>query len=351
MRTPLKIALLAAAIAAAGIAAAVHWRGHVRCYLFYPECSPFVKVPEEKPWDIPVNPVEKAAYDYSHALPLPPGMPQPVPFDFRTARLQEGYGGKSVGQQYFEHLCATEDVEVIVQSAKDVRGFQILRPRGNIEATRDLNTDRYRLEEVTGHGWLGDGNQLDQDGYRIGVSYVQPMHGIYDYVEYENIEIPKTYYRVERTEDIDHAKRPYGIIAGWAPKHGLIFRVPYVISRVEKQFLSSDFLYTWRGIRRNRDREFGVGGGEYIVVDKSNDSVLSLKRTFNSTYVPNQKSYTNWYGARECPQKNGLISPISLFINRSLNPPLSTNDAFVPKDSQAEYKSYLLKKLESRYEH
>ena len=225
MRTPLKIALLAAAIAAAGIAAAVHWRGHVRCYLFYPECSPFVDVPEEKPWDIPTNPVEKAAYDYSHALPLPPGMPQPVPFDFRAARLKEGYGGKSVGQQYFEHLCATEDVEMIVQPAKDVRGFQILRPRGNIEATRDLNTDRYRLEEVTGHGWLSDGDQLDNEAISIGRRYVQPLSGLYEYVEFESPDEARHYYRVERAEQGDLKRYPHGVEANWRPGSGFPVRM------------------------------------------------------------------------------------------------------------------------------
>ena len=261
MRTPLNIVLLLAAFGASGIAAAVHWRGHVRCYLFYPECSPFVKVPEEKPWDIPTNPVEKAAYDYSHTLPLPPGMPQPVPFDFRAARLKEGYGGKSVGQQYFEHLCATEDVEVIVQPAKDVRGFQILRPRGDIEAMRDLNRDRYRLEEVTGYGWLGDGDQLDREAQGMGDSYVQPLYGVYEYVEYESPENPGNYYRVERTSSGDIERYPHGVSGGWRPDSGMPLDVPYVQQLSSTASLQSHYAYTWRGIRRPRDREFGIGGG------------------------------------------------------------------------------------------
>lgn len=344
MRFTTKLLLAAAAV---GLATAA-WggRGHVRCYLFYPECNPLIKVPAERPWTVPADPVSKAAYDYSHALPLPPQMPKPVPFDFKAARLAEGYGGKSVGQQYFEHLCRTEDVEVIVQPAKDVEGFQVLRPRGNSEAS-PLNKDRYAAEEVTGMGWLTDDDQLDAEPYDdLAATYVQPLYGVYRYVEFEMPGKPGEYWRADRDPHPDVSKHPNGISSNWRT----YVRVPHVQRRILVPEITAPYLYTWRGVRRSRDREFGIGGGEYLVVDKRKRQVLGAKRTFNSTYVPSQLGFTNWFAAREC---GGLdkSQPIPYFVKRVLQPPLNVNDDFVPNNLRGEYHAELERKIKTPYQH
>lgn len=350
-----------ATVAAIGVALvlATQFRGHVRCYLLYPECSPLIPVPKEKPWVIPTGPVERAAYDYSHALQLPPGMPKTVPFDFKAARLAEGYGGKSVGQQYFEHLCKTEDVEVIHKVAKDVDGFQALRPRPWMEVS-PLNTDRYGAEEPTGYGWLSDDDQLDMGTSGGFDAYVQPLSGNYLFVEYQQPEnagkvnvyndvsmsvVPGNYYRIERSIT---GLAEGTVSAGWRPSNATAIRVPYLKQSRVISSPTASYVYTWRGLRRARGREFGIGGGEYLIADKKTGEVMGVKRTFNSTYVPGKSAFTNWFAAREC---GGLdkSTPIPYFVRRVLNPRLDVNDAFVPPRYLNEYRQSLQQEMESRH--
>ena len=72
----------------AGVVASFFWRGHLGCMLGYPECNPLYSVPAMPDWEVPSNRVEKAGYDAAMALQLPEGVLEPVPFDFRGARIK-----------------------------------------------------------------------------------------------------------------------------------------------------------------------------------------------------------------------------------------------------------------------
>ena len=183
------------------------------CPSKYPECrgeSP----PPMPEWNIPTDPQEKAAYDYAHSLPTPPSAPEPVPFDFKAARIVEVGGGHSVAQQYFEHLCRTEAGEYITRRAENVDGFLLLRPRGNLEFTA-ANSDRYGPEEPTGFGWFADHDQLNPKSELLGDSYVQPLYGVYLFVEYQQPGDPSKVIRVERAEAGDTNRYPNGVDANW----------------------------------------------------------------------------------------------------------------------------------------
>lgn len=328
------------------LATLVVWRGAIQCWMSFPECSPFVGVPDMPGWDIPTDPQEKAAYDYAHALPTPPSAPAPVPFDFRAARIVELEGGKHVAQQYFEHLCATEAGEYINRRAENVDGFRLLRPRGKTEGTPE-DLDRYGTEEPSGMGWFSDANQLNADFDLLGSNYVQPLGGLYLYVEYEQPGDPSQVVRVERLAEQHPTKRPSGTEAGWGTHATGALRVPYLIERRQDSILKSRYAYTWRGLRRERDREFGIGGGEFIVVDTENDEVLALKRVFNSTFVPNHPDFTRWSAARDCGQTTPTVPPPApSFIVQVLVPDLHVNDAFVPAEHLSSYHQHLRKKIE-----
>lgn len=335
-------------LAACAAVAAYACRGYLWCSI-HSECNPLMSPAVVRSWQVPTDPAEKAVYDESHALPLPPGMPKPIPFDFRAARISEGYGRKSVAQQYFEHLCRTEDVEVIHAVVKNVDGFQLLRPRPRMEFS-PLNRDRYGAEEPTGYGWASDDNQLDKN-YTFGLDeYLQPLFGVYTYVTYREPTFGNASYRAYRGSDVD-PRFPNGIDSNWAPQRlGTRLNVPYVTRRIRIDDPSTRYAYTWRGIHRPRDREFGIGGGEFLIVDRQTGQVLAAKRTFNSTYVPRNPAYTNWAGARECW---GLekSDPIPRFVKRVLNPPLDVNDAYVPAKYRERYHEFLKAEIESRHTH
>lgn len=332
---------------AAALAAVVHWYPQVRCYLFYPECSPFLAVPEMPNWNIPTDPQEKAAYDYAHALKLPPGLPEPVPFDFRAARLSEGAGGHSVAQQYFEHLCATEDVEVIHRRVADVDGFRLLRPRGKTEGTAP-DVDRYGTEEPVGFGGLGDDNQLEGKPIDfLGERYVQPLYGVYRYVEFEQPGQPGRIVKVVRAAE-DRKRFPYGVEANWRPPGGGAIRAPYLLARTTESSFVSRYAYTWRGLRRPRDREFGIAGAEFLLVDVQTNEVLGVKRTFNSTYAPRRPGFTVWSWAREC-RSSRRAPPMSMHVRKVLMPAMDVNDAYVPPANLEEYRRDLKKQIERNY--
>lgn len=320
------------------------FRGHIVCYSFYPECNPWLPVPDMPDWDVPTNPNEKAMYDLAHSLKVPDSVAKPVPFDFKAARLNRLYGGRTVEQQYFEHLCATESRDYVFRRVADVEGFQVMRPRPETMET-PTDYERYAVEEPVGFGWQNDDDQLDRGSkYRgdlLASDYIQPLNGVYSFVELIDPSQPEQIWRVERVYSAKNKNAKFGIEGNWGG-----VRVPYIQGRREVTELASRYGYLWRGLRRERDRELGIGGGDFFVIDLSTHEVLGLRRTFNSTFAPKNPRFTKWSAAREC---FGLdkTSPVPVFINRVLNPPLNVNDEFVPASKQAEYHAYLKRLMET----
>jgi hypothetical protein len=331
----------------ASLAAAYAWRGPIVCGLFYPECSPFIEVAAMPNWKIPTNPHEREMYDLAHSLKLPESVAKPVPFDFKAARIKDIYGDKSVAQQYFEHLCETESRDYIFERIPNVNGFQIMRPRPpTIDTPEDK--DRFGTEEPVGFGWYNDDNQLDPKGFVAG-NYIQPLNGFYTFVEYINPAKPAQVVRIERASaPVDPEKYPYGIEANWRLPAGDPIRVPVLKAWRFSESVTSRYGYIWRGLRRPRDREFGVAGGEFIVFDIQTKKVLGFRRSFNSTYVPYSPNVTRWSAARECEVPNTTL-PIPNFIKRVLNVDIHVNDQYVPPEYLDQYHEYMKIKMEAGY--
>lgn len=319
----------------------------VTCPQWYPECRGAEPAPMPD-WVIPSDPQERAAYDYAHSLPFPPGMPQPVPFDFRQARMIDVMGGKSVAQQYFAHLCRTEDVEVIARRVENVDGFLLMRPRADTEGT-PADSDRYGTEEPTGIGWFSDDGQLNEKHDTLRDAYLQPLYGVYRYVEYVKQTSPLIAVYVERLDKRDGKDVHSGCVANWRSRTSGVVSVPCMWTpRVEADKIRSRYAYTWRGLRRPRDREFGIAGGEFLVVDRQTNEVLAVKRTFNSTYVPRRPEFTKWSAARECRRLKDA-PPLPRFIAKVLVPNLHVNDDFVPADELDNYHIRLRSIIENKY--
>ena len=61
--------------------------------------------------------------------------------------------------------------------------------------------------------------------------------------------------------------------------------------------------YTWRGIKRDRDREYGISGGELIIYDLQSRAVLAVRRQFLIAGPnPRGEGKTMWEVAGQCSQ-------------------------------------------------
>jgi hypothetical protein len=63
--------------------------------------------------------------------------------------------------------------------------------------------------------------------------------------------------------------------------------------------LTSRYAYTWRGIRREKDRWFGIAGGELIVLDRVTGEVLGVRRGFAIAHQ--YPRHLDWEFANFCP--------------------------------------------------
>lgn len=300
---------------------------------------------ENRGWDIPTDPQQKAAYDYAHNLKLPDSVPAPQPFNFPLARLKALVPGQlDVSTQYFNHLCNTESGEYIFKTASNVEGVFQMRPRGEV-ADKPLDFDRYALEEPTGVGWSGDEGSDDDV---LGIQFILPMYGKYTFMERPNPDDPNTIIRAVRAvnPDLPEGER-YGyqtsieIRPGMFHQFSLRLKVGYETASQRQ----ARYGYTWRGIQRDLDRRYSIGAGEYLIVDLDTNEVLAVKRRFKqSGYDRNTSSHIWWGNARPCEsemlRRKGLTPapiPVIPFVINTLRPVAGVNDQFIPEQYRNVY--------------
>ncbi len=296
----------------------------------------------ERGWDIPTDPQEKAAYDYAHSLELPDSVSKPVPFDFTKAKWKALLPGTpSVSDQYFEHLCSTEAGEYIFKTVENVEGVFQMRPNRDM-AGKPIDFDRYALEAPIIMRAVDEGNIASLSGgtekraYKSGAIFVQPMYGKYLYLEQPKLGDPNTIIRlVRRIND----NPPYGYQNGVqtsVPGTPHMFRLPFMVDMEEDKKRQARYGFTWRGVKRERDREYSIGGGEYLMVDMQTNEVLGIKRDFTqSGHDKNTPSRIWWGNARLCNKGDWAYRhPVELV----LRPISRLNDQYIP-----DYYQYLIK--------
>ena len=293
----------------------------------------------ERGWDIPTAPQEKAAYDYAHRLKLPDSVPQPVPFNFWKARLKALWPwNPNVSEQYFDHLCKTEAGEYVFKTVENVEGVFQMRPRG---APGKLDYDRYAPEEPTGLGWSNDVD-TGGDEFNVPSAYVQPMRGAYLFFERPNNPSLHTVLRFKREINNDPPPGHRGASLGTSvPGHsGMTFSLPFMVVKEESDKRQARYGFTWRGIKREHDRFYSIGGGEYLIVDLDTNEVLAVKRRFKlSGRDVNTTSHIWWGNARPCdtemvrrwPTVPRDPTPIDQFVKKVLVPIRGINDQYVPE--------------------
>ncbi len=285
----------------------------------------------ERGWDIPTAPQEKAAYDYAHRLKLPDSVPQPVPFNFWKARLKALWPwNPNVSEQYFDHLCKTEAGEYIFKTVENVEGVFQMRP-SSVRFQSGLDLERYRMEApimmqaVDYDNWGSHGN------FHSGRYFVQPMMGQYLFLEQPKPENTNKIVRLVRrvSDDPPAAYRngyPTGELIDGNPSN---FRVPFMVVLEEGTSRHTRYGFTWRGIKRDRDREHGIGGGEYLTVDLETNEVLGVKRSFvRSGYYEGSPTRVLWSSARPC---DGDLWAYQQPVEKVLKPIPGINDQYIPE--------------------
>ncbi len=249
----------------------------------------------------PADPLATEEGRFAHSIKIP----NPVPED-------SGYKPGMTTEQYFDHLCKTEAGEFIYKTVENVEGLYMMRPRK--EATDYELEHLYALEDPYGQVLSESG--LPQD------EFIQPAMGKYEFLEMPRIMHPpqagtadkyKRYYRDANA----HPKRRFQTAI-----NGQGVFVPYIVAETNVETIKSRYGYTWRGISRPHDREFGITGGELIVLDLQTQEVLAVRRGFiRSGWMKNLTGIW-WLTGRTCRPPGAKRE--HLFIKEILKPVTGT---------------------------
>jgi hypothetical protein len=232
----------------------------------------------------------------AHSLKLPDSVPRTVPFDFDKAGWRAWKPGTpKVNVQYFNHLCATEAGEWIFKRVQNVEGFYFARP-----VVKELNTDRMKDPYGPEMPWLE----------RLGLITAEKLPDQGDMF----IEQPNANYRFVEQPKRDVAwqaqiNEPYVRLFGYTReifvKEGQVVaawneRTPMQVTGIVQP--SASYGYTWRGIKRAKDRENGIAGGEVLIYDLRSKEILAVRRQFLVGFKnPRGAGAILWEVATRCP--------------------------------------------------
>jgi hypothetical protein len=238
-------------------------------------------------WDKPADPRELEAYNFAHSLQLPPdrGLPNPRRFRFDDYRRMTH---RATSIAYFNHLCATEAGEYIFRTVDKVEG--IYQMRAMPKRTEEILRDRYGFEDPA------DWSTYEEDG-SPALFIGDPAKG---FRYFESRRRPED---IARKLIVKHWR-----ITPWAGSGQAPYWRYHHFDNIGKQYgevvpieqLESRYAYTWRGIRRERDREFGIAGGELIVLDRITGEILGVRRSF--AIAPQYPDHLDWEFAYYCPK-------------------------------------------------
>lgn len=262
--------------------------------------SEFVKV-RGQPLPVPVQWLQDEEARIAHNLMLPQGLGQVIPFDFEKAAKLAKSAQKSIGMQYFEHLCAYEAGEWIFERPGPQAGIYNARPLSLMDERQRASMYFFESPHMTLAYRLGapelfkPSDLLGPNKPRNWFSSSSPS----GHFRFEEMPTPTNegwaraikskYVRIfqEYLEDVvKQDGKPGGVY--WDN------RSPLKIVELQKPTV----LYgtTWRGLRREHDREYRIAGTEQLVYELATGKVLGLRRTFRMV----RPGGTEWPGALQC---------------------------------------------------
>lgn len=258
----------------------------------------------------PTDPMATPEGRYAHSIRLPESEPKDV------------YKRGMTSEEYFRALCDTQAGDFVFKTVENVSG--ILQVRSSQPPTDYMLSHLYAMEDPFAYVY-GEMTGDPQD------YYVQPFIGRFSFLEMPNphaVSEDEAYLKFFR--DTGPSKKQFQTALG----RSFVF-VPYVVGVVKVSDTRSQFGYAWRAITRTRDREFGIAGGELIVLDLRTQEVLGFRRGFVKTgKVKNVFTGVWWMTAGGCPQNarevNGRLEkrPNHEFVYEVLRPHENSNAGF-----------------------
>ena len=109
------------------------------------------------------------------------------------------------------------------------------------------------------------------------------------------------------------------------------FELPLMVVPERAAASRAEYGITWRGIRRSRDREFAIAGGELIVVEISTSRVMAINRSFVLSGRDHRPSRIWWANAKSCgvDRRSESIPRIVALAERVLVPRPDVNASFI----------------------
>ena len=198
-------------------------------------------------------------------------------------------------REYFDALCKAEAGEFIYRTVDNVEGFYQIRPRK--PAAYGALQDRYVMEDPYGY--------TDFE-VRFGPSIFLTVNTKRRELPYAFLEAPPLQSDMKPT---GYSRFHSSRIAP-PPKGAVVERYFGVNERNESETIQkeydqkiiSNYGYTWRGIKRPRDRELGIAGGELIVVDLRTGEILGIRRGFARSGLARTRSGIQWESTDVCPR-------------------------------------------------
>lgn len=194
-------------------------------------------------------------------------------------------------KQYFDALCKAEAGEFIYRAVNNVEGVYQIRPRAR--ASQYALYDRYVLEDPYG--------RTQAEAENAPQIFLGPKN-------YRFFEVPIEREHI-RDKGLDGKYFDASIFLRPGPGDkvaryfGYDRRNQRTLKKEYDSKLKSHYGYTWRGIKRPKDREHGIAGGELIVVDLATNEILGIRRGFiraaKSRY---SHSGLTWETGEVCPK-------------------------------------------------
>lgn len=244
-----------------------------------------------QPEPVPAEWVETPEGRFAHDIVIP----NPVPKD-------SGYKPTMSATEYFLHLCEREAGLFVYRTVKDVPGFLFMRVPTGI--------GRYEME----------------DKYWLEAPVVQRMYEGRLNIGYRGLFFAGggmsrfSYYEEHRLDNEGRAMSEFVVAFDPHPRTAELRR------STTRAAMTSKFGFTWRGIKRDADRQKGIAGAELIVLDLQSGEILGVIRNFALT----RSGY--WLNAASCPKladRDGYFDLIQTysFVSKVIQPsPLSREE-------------------------
>jgi hypothetical protein len=242
----------------------------VACLLASPQPSAQTKKPYQwtkfvqvdgQPEPVPAEWVETPEGKFAHSIKIP----NPVPKD-------SGYRWTMSAKEYFDHLCKDAGT-YIFKTAKDVEGILFMRPPrrptdGDLKDRRKLEAPSFeRVFQLMRP-------EISERGVIFGYRFAEEPNNEREAGAAAYLHASTLHARLPRFVDIQKIERP-----------------------------RSQYGVTWRGLRREKDRENAIAGTEIIVLDLSTNEVMGVLREYGITgRTRKTREGIWWLNAAVCPQ-------------------------------------------------